>query len=108
MDLSVVSRLRFLHTIGWALLLSSLIVALAATLGRATLNLKAALTDKPDIAVYLLLPEEHIGATTLIRARADERDYLAETPEGPKLIKLKKGAEEWYVALVEKLHEELK
>lgn len=105
MDLRLVSRFRFLHTIGWALLLSCLIVAVAASLARATLNLKAALTDKPDIAVYLLLPEEEIGETTLLRAREDERDYLAETKEGPKLIKLRKGEKEWYVTLVEKLHE---
>ena len=105
MDLRLVSRFRFLHTVGWAVLLSCLIVAIAASLARATLNLKAALTDKPDIAIYLLLPEEEIGKTTLLRAREDERDYLAETKEGPKLIKLKKGEKEWYVILVEKLHE---
>ncbi len=104
MDLRLISRYRFLHTIGWALLLSCLIVAVAATLARATLNLKAALTDKPDIALYLLLPDEGIGSTTLLRAREDERDYLAETKNGPKLVKLKKGEKEWYVILVEPLH----
>lgn len=105
MDIRLISRYRFLHTIGWALLLSCLIVAVAATLARATLNLKAALTDKPDIALYLLLPDEDIGSTTLLRAREDERDYLAETKDGPKLVKLKKGEREWYVILVEPLHE---
>lgn len=105
MDLRSISRLRFLHTIGWALLLSALVVAVAATLGRATINLKAALTDKPDIALYLLLPEEEIGRSTLLRAREDERDYLAETKDGPKLVRLKMGEKEWYVELVEQLHE---
>ena len=105
MHLSLVSRFRFLHTIGWALLLSCLIVGVAATLARATINLKAALTDKPDIAVYLLLPEEEIGKTTLLRESEDERDYLAETKDGNKLIKLKKGEKEWFVTLVESLHE---
>jgi hypothetical protein len=105
MDLSTVSRFRFLHTIGWAILLSALIVTVAAALARATLNLKAALTGKPDLAIYLLLPEEEIGQTTLLREREDERDYLAETKDGPKLVKLRKGEEEWYVAHVERLHE---
>lgn len=73
-------------------------MGVAATLGRAASNLKAALTDKPDIAVYLLLEEEGITQSTLLRGRATERDYLVETAEGPKVVKLKKGDEEWYVA----------
>ncbi|MDO8648505.1 MAG: hypothetical protein Q7R81_01855 [Candidatus Peregrinibacteria bacterium] len=105
MDLHEISRARFFHTMGWALLVSIVIVGIAAALGRATLNLKAALTEKPDIAIYLLLPEEEIGATTLLRERPEERDYLAETKDGPKLVRLKWGGEQWYVSLVEKLHE---
>ncbi len=108
MELHLLSRFRFLHTIGWAVLLSCLVVAVAATLARATLNLKAALTDKPDIAVYLLLPDEEIGKTTVLRSRNDERDYLAETKDGPKLIKLKKGEKEWYVEYIEPLRESVK
>ena len=105
MDWHRVSTFRFFHTIGWAVLLCALIVAVAATLGRATLNLKAALTDKPDIAVYLLLPEEEIGRTVLLRDKGDERDYLAETKDGPKLVRLKKGNDQWYVEEVQKLRE---
>ena len=105
MDITHLSRFRFLHTIGWAVLLSGLIVMLAAGLGRAAINLKAALTDKPDIAIYLLLPEEKIGKTTLLRERDNERDYLAETKDGPKLIRLRKGEKEWFVVEVETLHE---
>ena len=80
-------------------------VALAASIARATLNLSAALTDKPDLAIYLLLPEEEIGQTTLLRVYEDQRDYLAETKDGPKLIQLKRGPHQWYVSLIEKLHE---
>ena len=46
--------------------------------GRINAGLKAALTDKPDIAIYLLLPEEEIGRTLLLRDKDNERDYLAE------------------------------
>jgi len=105
MDFNRVSSFRFFHTIGWAVLLCALIVGLAATLGRATLNLKAALTDKPDIAIYLLLPEEEIGRTVLLREKDNERDYLAETKDGPKLVRLKRGDNQWYVVEVQKLRE---
>ncbi|MDD5623367.1 MAG: hypothetical protein PHI23_01500 [Candidatus Peribacteraceae bacterium] len=104
MDIRHVSHWRFFHTVGWAVLLCALIVAIAATLGRATMNIRAALTDKPDIAIYLLLPEEEIGRTMLLKESETERDYLAETKDGPKLIRLKKG-EKWYVAEMEKLRE---
>lgn len=105
MELHRLSSLRFFHTMGWAVLLCALIIGLAATLGRATLNIKAALTDKPDIAIYLLLPEEEIGKTMLLREKDNERDYLAETKDGPKLIRLKKGERQWYVAEMQTLRE---
>lgn len=106
MDLSMLTRMRFLHTMSWALFLSMVIVMIAAMLARATLNLSAALTDKPDLALYILLPEEEIGQSTLLRERENERDYLAETKDGPKLVKLKKGEKEWYVSVIEELHAE--
>lgn len=96
---------KYVQTMLWAVGLSSCIVAAAAALGRATFNFQAALTDKPDVAIYLLLPEEDIGVSTLLRENESERHYLAETKDGPKLITLKKGEEEWYVGSVEKLHE---
>lgn len=83
------------------------IVIAAAALGRATHNFSAALTDKPDVAIYLLLPDEGIRDTTLLRESELERDYLAETKDGPKLIKLRRGDKEWFVSLIEELHEEL-
>ena len=89
----------------WAVLGSCMIVAVLATLGRATFNFTAALTDKPDIAIYMLLPDEEIGKTTLLREKEGERHYLAETKEGPKLVILKMGEEEWYVSEVEPLRE---
>lgn len=97
MEIQHISRWRFLHTVGWAVLVCLVFVVLAAALGRAAMNMKAALTDKPDIAIYLLLPDEHIGKTVLLRERDDERDYLADTDDGQKLIKLKHGEHEWYV-----------
>jgi len=89
----------------WAVVLCGLIVGIAAALGRATLNIKAALTDKPDIAIYLLLPEEEIGKTVLLRESENERDYLAETKTGPKLVRLKKGEKQWYVEEIQTLRE---
>lgn len=86
-------------------MLSILIVVAASLLGRASYNFKAALTEKPDVAVYLLLPDEEIGYTTLLRETETQRDYLAETKDGQKLITLKKGEEEWFVSTVERLHE---
>ncbi len=89
----------------WAVLLSSLVVAIAATLGRAMANVKAALTDKPDIAVYLLLPDEGISHSVLLRSHPDQRDYLVQTSDGPKVVKLKMGEQEWYVSSVDMMHE---
>ncbi len=106
MEIYRISSRRFAHTIGWAILGSSLIVAITATLGRATYNFQAALTDKPDIAIYVLLPDEEIGKSELIRDVSEtERHYLAETKDGQKLIILKKGEEEWYVAEIEEMRE---
>ena len=101
------SKFRLTHTYLWALLMSCLIVALAATLARATLNLAAALTRKPDIAVLLLLGEKDmdISSSTLVRTTPVERDYYVETEEGPQLARLKKGERQWYVQEVIPLHE---
>lgn len=100
------SRRSYSRTVFWSVLLCVSIVVAAAALGRATHNFSAALTDKPDVALYLLLPEEGIGRTTLLRESEEERDYLAETETGPKLIKLRRADGRWYVSLIEKLHEE--
>lgn len=100
------SRKTYLHTVVWAVFLCFAIVICTALVGRATRNFKAALTDKPDVAIYLLLPNEGLGETTLLRETELTRDYLAETKDGPKLIKLDKNREGlWEVATMERLHE---
>lgn len=84
---------------------SLVVVGIAAGIGRATTNLGAALTDKPDIAIYLLLPDEKLGKLEVLKEEENERHYMAESKTGPKFIILKKGEEEWYVSLIENLHE---
>lgn len=98
------TRRSFTHTTLWAVAITVLIVVAAATLGRAAHNFDAALVEKPDVAIYLLLEDEKIGQTTLLRESENERDYLAETEDGPKLVRLKKGPEQWYVQFTEALH----
>lgn len=86
--------------------MSVLIVVCIAAIGRAAHNFQAALTDQPDVAIYLLLPEEQLRKTTLLKEEAGgtERHYLAETVHGPMLVILKKKEEGWYVAFTEQLH----
>lgn len=96
---------RLFAGMGWALLGSSVIVGATAFLGRAALNLRAALTEKPDIGIYMLLPDEGIRNTTLLRSTDTERHYIAETRDGSKLIILRKNGEEWGVIHIERLRE---
>lgn len=98
MDFQFVSRFQYAHTMIWALLLSSLIVAAAATIGRATVNLRGALTaEDASLAVMLLLPDENISQVTMIKAGSDTQEFLAETKTGPKLIRMKRGPTQWFV-----------
>jgi hypothetical protein len=106
MEIHRLSRGRFLHTVGWGLLASLLFVGIAAGLGRATMNLGAALTDKPDIAIYVLLPDEGLRSIEVLKEEENERHYQAESKDGPKFIILKKGEKEWYVSHIEKLRAE--
>jgi len=103
MDIANISKQRFAQTITLAVFGSVFIVVVAAGIGRATLNLNAALTDKPDIAIYMLLPDEEIHSIEVLRETEIQRDYLAHTKNGDKLVILKKGEKEWYVSLVENL-----
>ncbi len=105
MDWPTFQKPRLLAGVGWALLGSGLIVGATALLGRAALNLRAALTEKPDIGIYVLLPDEGIRTTTLLRSTEQERHYLAETREGKKLIILRRQGEEWGVVHIERLRE---
>lgn len=99
------SHAGYRQTVLWAAFSCLAIVAAASAFARASHNFAAALTEKPDLAIYLLLPDEGIGQSTLLREQETERDYLAETKSGPKLVKLKKGEAEWYVSVVEELRE---
>lgn len=104
MEIHRISRKRYLSTVLWAVIACLVIVGSAAGLGRAAKNFHAALTEKPDIAIYMLLPDEGISSVELLRESEDERNYLAETTEGPKYIKLKKGSREWFVSEIQSLH----
>lgn len=100
------SKFRYAHHLLWAVLLSCLIVAIAASIGRASKNLKGALTaEDPTLAVFFLRPEEQITDVTLLRAKQDLVDVLAETKDGPKWMRLRKGEEQWYISDEENLHE---
>ena len=105
MEIHHISRKRYLHTIFLAVLGSMLVVSIMATLGRASYNFSAALTQKPDVAIYILLPEEEITSVELLRDKGDERHYLVETKDGQKLVILKMGDKEWFVSLAEELRE---
>ena len=76
MEIERISRLRFASTILWAIVGSTVVVASAAGLARATLNLNGALVEKPEIAVYLLMPEEHITHVEVLREGEDTKDLL--------------------------------
>ncbi len=98
LDFAFVSRFRAIHTMTWALLLSCLIVAAAATIGRATVNLRGALTaEDASLAVMILLPDEKISDVKMIKASSDTQEFLAETKDGPKLIRMKRGETQWFV-----------
>lgn len=99
------TRKKYIRTIMWSVGLCVAIVISAAAIGRAAHNFSAALTDKPDVAIYLLLPNAGLGKTTVIRETETERDYLAETSSGILLVKMKKGPKEWFVSETERLHE---
>ncbi len=99
------SRPRYTSALFWAYVVSGVIVIATAFLGRAALNFRAALVEKPDIAIYLLLPEDNISGAELLRETETERDYVAQTPTGPELIKLRKGERQWEVVYREPLHE---
>lgn len=90
-------------TVLWALFCCLTIVIGASAFARASRNFAAALTEKPDLAIYLLLPEEEIGQSTLLKEEDTERSYLAETKDGPKLITIRRGEQEWYVYRAEAL-----
>ncbi len=105
MEIHRISRVRYIATIIWAVFLSVTVVGAMSFLARGSLNLKAALTDTPDLALYLLLPDEEISSEELLRELDDEMHYLVETKDGPKLVKLKRIKDEWTVMELEPLRE---
>ena len=104
-DIGLVSKGRFTHSVVWALIFSAAVIIGASIIARSALNLRAAVSDKPDLAIILLLPEEEITEVELMRDRGKERDYLVETKDGPKYVKMIKADGEWQVEEVEQLHE---
>ncbi len=105
MHIQLLPHHQYLRTVLLAVVASILVVGTAAFLGRATLNIRAALTDKPDLAVFMLLEEKEVTRLTVLREAETQRDYLVETKDGPALVQLRKGEKQWYVALEEALHE---
>jgi hypothetical protein len=103
----ILSKLRFRHHLLWSILMSCLIVAIAATIGRATLNLRGALTlEDPTLAVFMLRPDDGITDVTILRANQTAVDVLAETPTGPKWMQLKKGEHgQWFIVNETELRE---
>ena|SRR3989338_379299 len=95
---------KYMNAMSVSIVVSTVIVVAAAALGRAVHNLHGALTEKPDIAIYLLLPDEDISSVVLLREEEGKRYYLTETKDGPKMITLAKD-EEWYVEKIEPMHE---
>ena len=107
MDIHRITSKGLTHTAFWGLVVSCTIVVVVAILGRAALNISAALTEKPDIAVYLLLQEEGIEVhdDTLLRELPYEQDYLVDTDQGPKFVKIRKSNGEWRLVSIENLRE---
>lgn len=105
MDVHKATRAGMMQSALWAVGISLVIIGIAAGVGRATMNLTSALSKKPDVAIYLLLPEEEITRVEVLRELEDERHYLASTKTGPKVVILKRGEEEWYVSHIEALRE---
>ncbi len=103
MDFSSIPRPHFVKATVWTLILCIAIVSLAAALARATLNLNAALIDKPDLALYVLDPT--ITHAELLRERLTQRDYLVTSPKGHELIKIRKEDGLWAMTDRELLHE---
>ncbi len=105
MEIERISRRRYVLTIGWTVLLSLCIIIAVSSLAKATLNIKGALIEKPEIAVYLLLPDEGIIQVELLRETETTRDFLLHTKENGKLfVKMEKGEEQWYITEKENLH----
>jgi len=103
MHIQFLPQQQYIKTLVLGVIASLTVVTVAAFLGRATLNLRAALTEKPDVGVFVLLKDQGITDATLLREEEHTRDYLVETESGPKLVELTRGDKEWYVSYEEEL-----
>lgn len=90
----------------WAIVAALVFIVFFSLVARASLNLQGALTHKPDLAVYVLLPEEDITEVELLRELNQERDYLLTTKNGMKFAKLRQVDGEWTLATIEDLRDE--
>ncbi len=110
MHISILSTWRYSHTMAWTVLLSLLIVGLAATIGRATIKLRGALTDPDGTVAVMLLSTKNIVSAELIKAGMDPdqdnvevQEFLAETGDGEQeLIRAKKVDGKWTIS--EEIH----
>lgn len=116
MHIQLLSTRRFRHTLIISVLMSALIVAVAASLGRAMINLNAAMTGNSDLAVFLLLQDndKEVTQAILLRERkiepdVTEHDYLVYTAEdGTELVTVRKQegeGHEWHITRDDPLHE---
>lgn len=92
-------------SIAMGLITCILIVAAVAALGKAMVNLQAALISKPDVGIYFLMPEMELTETSLLRDMGDARDYYADSKDGPLLVHLRQDRGEWKLAGYERLRE---
>lgn len=106
MHIQLLPHHQYLKTVLLAVAASMVVVGTAALLGRATLNLRAALTDKPDVGVLVLMEDENPISATLLRENETERTYLVHTEKGPELVKMHRGKEQWFIEYREPLHAE--
>ena len=89
----------------WAFGLSIAIIIITGVLARVTLNIAASTIENPDLAVVILLEDEGVTDSVLLREESStRRHYLLETKAGNKLVILEKK-DAWEVAEVEDLHE---
>jgi hypothetical protein len=108
MQIHETSARTFRAVVILAVIAGTAVIIAFSLISRAQLNLKAALTDKPDIAVLLLMEEmgAEVTDSELLRDLGNERDYLVETSgSGTLFIKLRKAGEEWHIAEQTPLHE---
>ena len=112
MHISFLSTWRYTHTMAWALLLSLLIVGIAATIGRATIKLRGALTDEDGTLAVMMLSKKKISSIEMVKAGMDPlkddvqmQEFLTETEDGPELVRASRVDGKWEITQEINLHE---